>query len=218
MVRWQNQAMVNTCMLAGLFAALSAVPALAHHPLGGTTPTTFWQGLLSGIGHPVIGIDHVAFVIAVGVASAFLGLRYLAPAAFILATLVGCLAALATGPMAHLELLVAASVALLGILVLSGRSISSPVYMALFAVAGILHGYAYAGAMIGAEPTPIAAYLIGLGAAQYAIAAAMTWLTLQTWKAVSPSNIEPRLAGAVVAGVGLTFLGEHIETLVLASL
>ena len=42
-------------------------PASAHHAMGGKTPTTFAEGMLSGLGHPVIGADHLAFLIAVGV-------------------------------------------------------------------------------------------------------------------------------------------------------
>lgn len=200
--------------LLGLLAFALTVPAAAHHPLGGATPETAWHGFLSGIGHPILGFDHLAFIIAVGVASAFVGLRYAAPAIFIGATLVGCLAVLNFGqPFAGLEMTIAASVALIGIMVMSGRDIGTTVYAALFAFAGICHGAAYAGAMIGAEPTPIVAYLVGLGVAQYAIAAVMTWVTLSAWQASSSAALQPRLAGAVVAGVGLTFLLEHIETL-----
>ena len=70
--------------------------------------------------------------------------------------------------------------------------------------------------MVGAEPTPIAAYLIGLSVIQYAIAAGMTFMTLQAWKASSAQSMQPRLAGAVVAGIGLTFLIEHVEKLAFA--
>ena len=34
-------------------------PALAHHVMGGRMPVTFTDGLLSGLGHPVIGIERV---------------------------------------------------------------------------------------------------------------------------------------------------------------
>ncbi|MCC2653974.1 MAG: urease accessory protein UreJ [Microvirga sp.] len=55
--------------LAGIAAA---TPALAHHPMGGMIPATFTQGLLSGLGHPVIGLDHLAALVGVGlVASRF---------------------------------------------------------------------------------------------------------------------------------------------------
>jgi hypothetical protein len=34
---------------------LAAAPASAHHVMGGRTPSTFLEGLLSGLAHPVIG-------------------------------------------------------------------------------------------------------------------------------------------------------------------
>src|ERR1044071_6160591 len=56
-------------------AALSVIPlflmtasASAHHVMGGKMPTTFAEGFLSGLGHPVIGPDHLAFLLAIGVA------------------------------------------------------------------------------------------------------------------------------------------------------
>ena len=41
-------------------------PALAHHVMGRELPADFAQGLLSGLGHPIIGLDHLAAVVAVG--------------------------------------------------------------------------------------------------------------------------------------------------------
>ncbi|MEM8612959.1 MAG: hypothetical protein AAGF93_13145 [Cyanobacteria bacterium P01_H01_bin.105] len=42
----------------GVFAIatplFTALPALAHHPLGGKTPSTFIECFLSRLGHPVI--------------------------------------------------------------------------------------------------------------------------------------------------------------------
>src|SRR5215472_7268655 len=46
--------------------AASAAPAFAHHLMGGRTPSTFAEGMLSGLGHPVIGLDHFAAVVAIG--------------------------------------------------------------------------------------------------------------------------------------------------------
>src|SRR6185437_11758768 len=47
-------------------SAFGSVPAFAHHVMGGRMPATFGEGILSGLGHPVIGLDHLAAVIAVG--------------------------------------------------------------------------------------------------------------------------------------------------------
>ena len=55
------------CFCLGLTGLISTtVPAFAHHVMGGKTPSTFREGILSGLGHPVIGIDHFAAVVAVG--------------------------------------------------------------------------------------------------------------------------------------------------------
>ena len=51
---------------AALIAVLSTTSAQAHHVMDGMLPSTFVEGLLSGLGHPIIGPDHFAFVVAVG--------------------------------------------------------------------------------------------------------------------------------------------------------
>mgnify|MGYP006450570869 CR=1 FL=1 len=60
-------------------ACLSPLPltALGHHPMGGETPKTFTQGLLSGLGHPVIELDHLLFVIAFALLVGLAGRRFL---------------------------------------------------------------------------------------------------------------------------------------------
>src|SRR5262245_26729564 len=66
-----------------------ATPVWAHHLMGGTTPTTFLEGLLSGLGHPIIGLDHFAFLIALGVAVGMGGLNLLMPALFVVMSAIG---------------------------------------------------------------------------------------------------------------------------------
>ena len=56
----------KTAAAAALSMIALITPAFAHHPMGGATPSTFTEGLLSGLGHPIIGLDHLAFVIGVG--------------------------------------------------------------------------------------------------------------------------------------------------------
>ena len=63
-----------------------AAPAYAHHPMGGTTPTTFTEGLLSGFGHPVLGLDHLAALVVVGLLASRAGKGwYLLPSLWIAA-------------------------------------------------------------------------------------------------------------------------------------
>ncbi|MGD9670628.1 MAG: HupE/UreJ family protein [Hyphomicrobiaceae bacterium] len=209
---------LSTMFAAGPLLAFSAfgisAPAHAHHPMGGALPGNFMDGLLSGIGHPVIGIDHLAFIIAVGIASAFLTARYLLPLYFVGGTVLGCLLYSVGGvALPYTEFFIAASVLVLGALVMSGRELNSTLCAALFSVAGLFHGSAYAGEILGVEAAPLVAYLIGFSLVQYAIAAAAGFLTRETWKASNALAMQPRLAGALLAGVGLTFLIERIESM-----
>jgi hydrogenase/urease accessory protein HupE len=56
----------KTIGVAALIALVLMEPAFAHHMTGGRTPATFGEGMLSGLGHPVIGLDQFAAVAAVG--------------------------------------------------------------------------------------------------------------------------------------------------------
>ncbi len=60
---------------------LLSTPTLAHHPLAGMPMKTLSHGILSGIGHPLLGFDHLFFVMLVGIAAIFTRRRMLAPLA-----------------------------------------------------------------------------------------------------------------------------------------
>ena len=150
---------------------LASSPALAHHAMGGATPQTFDQGLLSGLAHPVIGLDHFAFlVVAMLLSCALKGTaRFLVPLAFVGATLGGTALHLGAANIPMSETLVALSVVIGGVLALTRRYPGAFALSAIFAVSGILHGYAYGESIVGAETTPLLAYLIGFAAVQYAL-------------------------------------------------
>src|SRR5688572_11684135 len=99
----------------GLLAAL-ADPALAHHVMDGRTPTTFMEGLLSGLGHPIIGYDHLAAIIAVGCLAAAQPYGALCAITFVLAMLAGVAIHVIAFTIPGLELVVAFTVIGLGAL------------------------------------------------------------------------------------------------------
>lgn len=188
---------------------LSAGPALAHHPLDGLPMDTGMQGLLSGLAHPVLGFDHLFFVLAVGVAAVLAGWRIAAPLVYVAAMLAGCGFALAGLNLPLVEAVIAASLLVLGGLILSGRVLVPGLVLLLFAGFGLFHGAAFAKGIIGVEGTaPVAVqlgYLVGLGAVQYALALAAGVV------AVAAKAERVRLAGAMVAGVGLFLSLEAME-------
>ena len=187
-------------------AIASASPAFAHHPMDGEVPSTLVNGLLSGIGHPIIGLDHLAFVVAVGLAAALVGRPFTLPLAFVATTVLGTLAHVAGVGLPFVEVGIAVSVLLLGVMLLSGREFGLAIYASLFAVAGIFHGHAYGEAVFGAEATPIVAYLLGFGLTQFAIAACAA-IAASAFGSVA---LRARLTGGVVAGMGALLVSEHV--------
>ncbi len=195
--------------------AATAFPAFAHHMTGGKLPDTFATGLLSGLGHPIIGLDHFAFIAGVGIVSAFLPRGLIGIIAFVLATIAGCALHLMSVTIPAPEFLVAASVLVVGAAIMTGRPLSIPVAMVIFALAGLFHGYAYGESIFGAEQTPLAAYLAGFAIIQTAIAAAFM-IAVRRLKSMHLAGGTPaRLAGAIIAGVGLAFLVQNVESVII---
>ena len=135
-------------------------PAFAHHPfgMGDSSQLTGWTGLISGIGHPLLGPDHLLFLLAI----AFIGLKR--PIAWILPMLaIGLGGSLVSqfiplpdvvAPWA--EALVSLSLVVEGLIALS---FAPAVWLLpLFG----LHGFLLGSTIVGAEPTPLLAYFFGL--------------------------------------------------------
>ncbi len=99
------------------FASL-AEPAFAHHLMGGRMPATFGEGILSGLGHPVIGLDHFAAVVAVGCLAAAHRQGAALAVAFVVAMMCGVAVHLQAVTVPADEILVAVSVILLGTILL----------------------------------------------------------------------------------------------------
>ena len=192
-------------------AALVVVPLLlmtgsasAHHVMGGRTPTTFVEGFLSGLGHPVIGPDHLAFLLAIGVAVGVGGLNLVLPALFVVASAIGVALHVNGIDVPGAEILVAVSVLLAGFLIARGRALPVSLWAALFVTAGLFHGYAFGESITGAERSPLHAYLLGLIIVQSALTVGTALFVRRQGGGVSA--LAPRLAGAVIIGVGLATL------------
>ena len=185
---------------------LTAGDASAHHVMGGRTPATFAEGLFSGLGHPIIGADHFAFLVGLGIAIGIAGLSLFNPLLFLLAMACGVAAHVAAINIPGAELIVALSVLVAGAMLATGRSIHVGVWTTLFVAAGFFHGYAYGESIYGAEPTPFAGYLTGLIVIQTLAVVGVAQVTRTLWQ----SKLGPRLTGAAIGGVGFAALVAQI--------
>ncbi len=190
------------------FAALFlAIPAQAHHMLGGRLPANFFEGFLSGLGHPIIGLDHFAFIVAAGLLAATKRNGIWIPIAFVLAALAGTGIHLLRLDLPATEIFVALSVLLFGLLLALPNHLNLVLMVGLAAIAGIFHGYAYGESIVGAEMSPLAAYLLGFTTIQLAIS--LSAFKLGQWalqRLTTPATLPLRFAGFTLCGVGMAFL------------
>lgn len=199
-------ATVRTLQRVGLGLAgalLSMQPALAHHPMGNRVPANLAEGLLSGFAHPVIGLDHLAFVVAIGLLAAITQQGIGAILAFLGTAALGTGIHLLNVNLPLPEVLIALSVLALGVMLAFNQKLPLPAFLNFAALAGLFHGYAYGEAVIGAEATPIVAYLLGFTLIQLVIALIAKFAGE---KAMQATPVWSRLSGGAVGLIGVVFL------------
>jgi urease accessory protein len=202
--------MISTLGIAVLVAlSITVNPVFAHHVMGGAMPVTFADGLLSGLGHPVIGLDHLVAVVAVGCLAATQRRGEWLVLGYVIAMMVGAAAHIGESTVNGAEIFVAVSVVVLGVVLFRKAPPRLDIAIALFAFAGLVHGYALGESISGAERAPLFAYFLGLAAIQAAIALAVMYgARILAARATGHAAII-RVLGGVVAGVGLAILAQQ---------
>lgn len=181
-------------------------PAYAHNPSGGEVSTTFLEGFLSGLGHPIIGVDHLVFVISVGLLASTVARGFWIPIAFVLTALVGTGLHLMLVDMPMVEVVVSASVLVSGILLARLEKPNTAIIVVLAGIAGLFHGYAYGEAIIGATAVPLTAYLLGFTLIQTAIALNVCKVATIVKKSSVARPEFLHFSGYIVIATGMAFL------------
>ena len=187
----------NVTITAVCLLALACVPAFAH--TGSSS-----GGFVGGFAHPLFGPDHVVAMVAVGLWGAFLGppAIWLLPIVFPLVMAFGGIIGILGVPLPGVEIGIALSAIVLGLMVLLAARPPLAVAAALVGAFAIFHGYAH-----GAELPPGAdaiAYSVG-----FVVATGLLHLTgiafglLARWPA---GRLAVRAAGGVIALAGVAFL------------
>ncbi|WP_426413399.1 HupE/UreJ family protein [Bradyrhizobium ganzhouense] len=180
-------------------------PALAHEQAGVA------GGLVSGLLHPITGIDHLVAMVAVGIWGAQLGAPaiWILPITFPLVMAIGGVMGVLHVPLPMPELMIAASAVILGVSVAARLRLPFPAAALVVAIFAIFHGHAH-----GAE-LPLAANALAYGVG-FVTATGLLHLfgiamgTLTRWPA--GERIVQGL-GAGIAGIGCYFLAQGIGAL-----
>lgn len=181
-------------ILALIGLSLFAGTASAHVGLDDTL-----TGFAGGLVHPLLGLDHLFAMIAIGLWAGQQGGRALwaIPAGFVGAMLAGGMLAWAGWTLPHVETAIALSVLVAGLLIATGRSWAMPVGVPIAAGFALFHGYAH-----GLEMPQAAS------PAYYAIGFVLTTACLHGAgiAGARAGRRAVRVAGAAIAATGLALV------------
>ena len=190
--------LTTSLILILLFVLLVATPALAHIERGQA------EGFLSGLSHPVSGLDHVLAMVAVGLWGAQLGApaMWLLPVIFPMVMALGGTLGLIGIPLPFVEIAIALSAVLLGIMVMSEARPPVAVAAIMVGFFAVFHGHAH-GTELPAGQSGLL-YSMGFVAATGCLhGVGITIGLIHRWPA---GKIALRIAGAGVALGGAFFL------------
>lgn len=184
--------------LITLAALLAPTAAFAHSGHGE-------HDLLTGILHPITGADHMTAMVAVGLWAAVMGGKatWRLPLAFMAAMILGALVAMTGVGLVGVEVAIAASVLVMGVVLASKVSLSAKAGSLMVMLFAIFHGYAH-GAEMPVSATAVvyfAGFVAATGALHAMGAAVGMWLIkakLDKWAF--------RITGSVMALFGGSLL------------
>ncbi|MBD2423195.1 HupE/UreJ family protein [Cyanobium sp. FACHB-13342] len=183
----------GTALVAPL---LLGSPALAHHvaDLGQLAPTAF-NGVLSGLAHPVLGPDHLLFLLALSLVGLQHRRRW--SLGLLVVGLLGSAAGLLWPGLPGAEVLVACT------LVVEALVLLRRLPLGLLLPAMALHGYVLSGPVFGWTSMPVAAYAAGLLISQGGLLILALVLLRPLAARLSPAKL--RWMALALAGCGATW-------------
>lgn len=189
----------GTSALFALALLAGAAPALAH------TNRDVGAGLLSGLLHPLTGLDHLLAMVAVGIWGTQLGTPaiWLLPLTFPLVMSFGGVLGVRAVPLPAVEIGVAASAAVLGIMILLSARPLLAVAAGIVGAFAVFHGHAH-GAELPAAAEPLAYGLGFVLVTGLLHAAGIAVGLLDRWPA---GALALRGLGAAIGAIGLYLLG-----------
>lgn len=158
--------------------------------------------LLGGLAHPLLGLDHVLALAAVGLWAAFLGgrARYMVPGAFVASMICGFTLAVAGVSFPAVEPGIAASVLVLGVLLAAAVRLPLAHSALLVSVFAVLHGHAHGDEFSGSAFT----FGVGFIAATLLLHAAGIGLGRML---LNKRLVLVRGLGTLMAAIGLMLFG-----------
>lgn len=157
--------MLKRSLLTLALTLAATLPAFAH-----VDPVAHGS-LVAGFSHPLLGMDHILAMVAVGLWAAMQGGKaiWIVPAAFVGTMVLGFGAAIAGVPLPFVEPVIMASVIFIGIAIALALPVPTSAIAALVGFFAFFHGHAHGGELGNAGAWQFALGFIAATAALHAV-------------------------------------------------
>lgn len=184
-----------------VFFFIANLLILFHEGTGG--------GALAGFLHPLLGLDHLLAMVAVGLLSAQMGGRaiWTVPAAFVGVMVIGGILGLAGIGLPLVEYGIAGSVVVLGVALAAKQALPETIAMVFVGFFALFHGHAHGTELPEASATTvdIISYVVGFVTATAGLHLVGALLGAMAMRSKS-GDIVLRVAGAVMAVIGIQMI------------
>jgi urease accessory protein len=184
---------------------MGALLILAPHLALAHTEARAADGFIHGLMHPFSGLDHTLAMIAVGLFAARLNGRafWLMPTSFVLLVNLGAAFAYSDVGLPYVEIAIAASVLVTGLLIAARPHFPAAIGIALVGFFGIFHGHAHG--MEVPDEASLLTYMAGFSLATALLHVAGIALAKAASKVTASTKRLERIAGVGIAlsGIGM---------------
>ncbi|MEH2422394.1 MAG: HupE/UreJ family protein [Nostoc sp.] len=206
----------------GAIAALILISLLSS--LSGTpdryTISNCWEGFLWGLADPVIGLDCLVGIVAIGLLSSVFVRGAVIARCFVLATVLGIIIHVLQLNLPGTEIAIAESVGaaiaistiVFGTMLMMPNQLNFMVLALVGVSAGLFQGYANAESLIGAGIMPLVAYILGITLTLFAVTMSARKIGVAMGMGeinrILPWKIS--IAGFAFCAIGIVFLSNSI--------
>lgn len=153
---------IAALILISLLSSLSGTPD--HH-----TISNCWEGFFWGLADPVIGLDRLAGIVAIGLLSSVFVRAAVIAGCFVLAAVLGIVIHLFQLNLLGTEIAIAISTIVFGTMLMMPNQPNFMVLALVGVSAGLFQGYADAESIIGAGMMSLVAYILGITLTLFAV-------------------------------------------------
>lgn len=187
--------------------ANAATPALAKPIIQAAYPSSWSESLLSGLSHPVMGLEHLAYAVVIGLVSAF----FIEHAMRLVLTFVGAVAlglALRFGAVAmpFADVCASVSVFFAGVALVQRKVDAPRAWIVFSGIAGLAHGAALGGPVVGLSYPLFLCYLAGVMTSLGLVIVSMSTFAEHVLLDERSDELKVQATGGAVTALGVFFV------------